>query len=312
MPAPRPRSTAAAPHPAAAACRAGARVLAAAALALGVAAAGAQRASGADDAGGDDRGVLRVGSDLSYPPYDYLSQGRPAGFDVEFMTALARTLELRVQFVDTRFDRLIPDLRAGRFDVIASTLYVKPERERLVDFVPYLRTGASLAVRAGGPLRPREPEELCGRRVGSIQGAAWLEKLRALNEAACYAKPISVVEFPASPDATQALVAGRIDVQIEDSAVLLAAVGEQGGRVAISSGENFYPVVAGLALRKDDALARDRLRRGLRRLQANGCYEELLRKYGVSRPQLAEFYLPVRDEGLIQARRKQGKAACDP
>lgn len=259
-----------------------------------------------------DANVLRVGSDMSYPPYDFVRDGQPGGFDIEFMTALARSLDLRVRFIDTRFDRLIPDLRAGRFDVIASTLYVKPERERLVDFVPYLRTGVSFAVRHGGQSQPREPEDLCGRRVGTIKGAAWIEKLRALNEAACYARQIVIVEYPASPDATQALADGRVDVQIEDSAVLLAAIGHAGGRLTISSNENFYPVVAGLGVRKDDEVARERLHRGLRRLQGNGCYDDLLRKYGVSRPQLVEFYLPVRDEALIQARRRQGKAACDP
>ena len=36
-------------------------------------------------------GVLQVGSDLTYPPYDYTdSDNKPAGFDAEFMTEIGR------------------------------------------------------------------------------------------------------------------------------------------------------------------------------------------------------------------------------
>lgn len=37
---------------------------------------------------------LSIGSDLTYPPYTYLDQGKPAGFDPEFMTLLGQHLKL--------------------------------------------------------------------------------------------------------------------------------------------------------------------------------------------------------------------------
>ncbi|WP_342648739.1 transporter substrate-binding domain-containing protein [Pseudomonas sp. REB1044] len=69
---------------------------------------------------------LSVGSDLTYPPYTYLDQGKPAGFDPQFMNLLGAHLKLTTQFQDTRFANLVMGVNARRFDVVASALYVTP------------------------------------------------------------------------------------------------------------------------------------------------------------------------------------------
>ena len=91
---------------------------------------------------------LTIGSDLTYPPYAYLDAGKPAGFDADFSRLLAGKLSLQPVFVDTRFPDLILGMRARRFDTVASALYVTPERAKLIDYVPYLKTGSSLLVLA--------------------------------------------------------------------------------------------------------------------------------------------------------------------
>ena len=242
-------------------------------------------------------GVIAVGSDLAYPPYNHIdAAGRPAGFDVELMNALARAVDMKAVFEDRRFETLIPGVRDRRFDVIASTLYAKVEREIEIDFVHYMRTGISIAVPAGSQRGFARPEELCGARVASIKGAAWLERLVSLNNTDCYRQRITLREFATSPEATRALIDGEVDAQVEDSGVLQSIVASSGGRLRISSVDNFYPVVVGYGIRKGNTALAALLRRGLRRLQVNGCYDELLKKYNLSRPRLAEFYLLLRDD----------------
>ena len=235
-------------------------------------------------------GTLLVGSDLTYPPYNYFAAGnKPAGFDVELMTALSKVLDQKIDFLDTRFENLIIGVRGGQFDVIASTLYVKSEREKQIDFIPYMRTGVSIAVATSSGLSFKKPEDLCGHRVGSIKGAAWIEKLNALASGSCKGNPVDSREFPTSPEATQALLAGGVDAQMEDSAVLADAVGKVNGRVKITTTENFYPVIVGLGIRKGNAALKAQLSKGLRTLQTNGFYDALLKKYNVSRPTMAEY-----------------------
>ena len=236
------------------------------------------------------RGILKIGSDLTYPPYDYFTAANnPAGFDVELMTDVAKVANLKPEFVDTRFANLIIGLKSSQFDVIASTLYVNPDRAKQIDFIPYMKTGVSIAVSTASGLSFKKPGDLCGHRVGSIQGAAWIAKLSALSQTVCKGHPIDVREFPSSPEATQAVLSGGVDAQMEDSAVLQDAVSKLGGALKISSTGNLYPVVVGLGIRKgNDALIKT-IQTALDKLERDGVYGALLKRYNVSKPTESEF-----------------------
>ncbi|MDO7902346.1 ABC transporter substrate-binding protein [Pseudomonas sp. K1(2024)] len=234
---------------------------------------------------------LSVGSDLTYPPYTYLDQGKPAGFDPQFMNLLGAHLKLTTQFQDTRFANLVMGVNARRFDVVASALYVTPERAAQVDFLPYLKSGASLMVRANDSFRPQRPENLCGKRIGSIKGGSWIPKLMALSKSHCEANgqpAIDSREFPTSPEAAQALLAKAVDVQFEDAAVAAITADKLKGRVLISSNELIYPVVIGLAVRKGNEALLSELRQGFADMKASGEYQTLLSRYNLAEPSAAE------------------------
>ncbi len=247
-------------------------------------------ATGAVAEGTVTAGELKIGTDLTYPPYNYFDDSnKPAGFDVELMKAVAKKAGLKTAFLDTRFENLILGVDGGQFDVIASTLYVKPQRAERIDYVPYMKTGVSIAVATDSGKSYSTPADLCGSTVASIKGAAWLEKFAVLNEGTCKGNPIDSREFPTSPEATQALLSGAVDAQMEDSAVLGAAVGKLNGRLTISSTEQFYPVIVGLGVRKGNEALVKRIRAALEALEADGTYLSLLAKYNVAKPTEQEF-----------------------
>ncbi|HEJ1320877.1 TPA: ABC transporter substrate-binding protein [Pseudomonas aeruginosa] len=232
-------------------------------------------------------GTLSIGSDLTYPPYTYLDQGKPAGFDPEFMNLLGKELGVEINFLDTRFANLVMGVNARRFDVVASALYVTPERAAQVDFLPYLKSGSSLMVRADDDFRPLRPEDLCGKRVASIKGASWIPHLTTLSSEYCLAsgKPaIQSREFPTSPEAAQALLAKAVDVQFENAAVAKITVEKLQGKVVISSQEMIYPVVVGLAVRKGNEALLQQLQVGLARMKQGGQYQALLARYNLGEP----------------------------
>ena len=68
---------------------------------------------GGAQAASSDGGTLRIGSDLTYPPYAYMKDGTPTGFDPDFMRAMAKELNMQPEFVDTRFEQLITSLKVG-------------------------------------------------------------------------------------------------------------------------------------------------------------------------------------------------------
>ncbi len=236
------------------------------------------------------KGVLLVGTDLTYPPYNYFNDAnKPAGFDVELMTALAKKAGYKVKFLDTRFENLILGVNGRQFDVIASTLYVKPERAKKIEYVPYMKTGVSIAVKTSSNNNFVLPQDLCGHTVGSIKGGAWIDALDIISKKQCHGKAIDSREFPSSPEVTQALLSGGVDAQMEDSAVLQAAAAKLHGKIRISSQSNLYPVVVGYGVRKGNIELVTLLKNTLKKLEKDGTYYKLLAKYNVSQPSEAEF-----------------------
>ena len=231
--------------------------------------------------------TLRVGSDLTYPPYTYTENNLPAGFDPEFIHLISQQMQVTPAFEDTRFANLIMGVNASRFDVIASALYVTPERAAQVEFIPYFETGSSIVVRTDNDSAPKTAEDLCGLKVGSIQGASWLPKLQDVSDNYCVPKglePIESREFPTSPEAAQALMSNAIDAQFEDAAVAQILSTKLQGRVQISSQKLLYPVVVGLAVKRGNTELKQQIEAAITAIRENGQYASLLAKYNLAAP----------------------------
>jgi len=78
---------------------------------------------------------LRVGMEIAYKPFEFVDEtGKPAGFDVDLVTAVAAHLGRPVECVNLGFDTLINELTSGRIDVICSGMSYTEERAKTVDF----------------------------------------------------------------------------------------------------------------------------------------------------------------------------------
>lgn len=246
----------------------------------------------AADANSQSGKTISVGADLNYPPYDYFIDGKPSGFDPTLLGLLAKRMNVELKFSDTRFASLLLGLKSNRFDIASAGMYVTPERAQQINFLPYMKTGVSFVVLKGSSLQPLTPADLCGLRVSSIQGAAWIPKVTEFSKTDCVGKgkpPIKLSEFPSSAEAVQTLFAKTADVQTEDAAVAAIAVKNTGGRIEISSREILYPVVGGYGLRKDNHALLAAMSEALQQLKDSGEYAALLKEYNLGEPTQAEI-----------------------
>jgi polar amino acid transport system substrate-binding protein len=232
--------------------------------------------------------TLRVGSDITSPPYIYFDDSKkPAGFDADFMAALAQAGNFKLEFLDTRFENLILGIGANRFDVIASSMFIKPERAKQIDFIPYGNAGLGLAVLSTSEFQPETADALCGKKVAIIKGAAYIETIQK----ACADKgsTVDIREFPTSAEATQAVMSRNVDAQADDAAVLKVAVDKIGGRLKISTKEVLYPVVLGIGIAKQNTETKTALEDAFAKIKADGTYQKLLDAYNISAPTDAQF-----------------------
>ncbi|MDQ0474089.1 transporter substrate-binding domain-containing protein [Labrys wisconsinensis] len=270
-------------------CAATARRLLACAVLAPLVLGGIAAAARAADLQTIEPGTILVGSDQVYPPYDYVENGVTKGLDADVMALIAPKLGRDVRFVDTRFANLIAGLQANRYDLIASALYVTPARAEVVDYIPYAKTGGSLMVRSDDSFAPKQPEDLCGKRVGNLKGAAWVPELRKTSDAGCAANPIGVQEYATSAEAAQALLSRGVDAVFDDAGVSQAAVAASGNRLKITSDQILFPVVMGLAVKKGNAQLLAAMQEQMDALIASGAYGALLRKYNLAMPTADEI-----------------------
>jgi ABC-type amino acid transport substrate-binding protein len=87
-------------------------------------------------------GTLTVGMTLQFKPQMYLdAKGKPAGYDVVLLKALAKQWGVKLDIKNLDFNGLIPGLVAKKFDMVSVGLSATPERKKSISFsrayVPY-------------------------------------------------------------------------------------------------------------------------------------------------------------------------------
>ncbi len=121
-----------------------------------------------------DAAALKVGAALPDPPFEFVGQDGPAGFDIALMQRIAgklgRTWQL-VRYDGADFNGIFAGLDSGAYDCIASGTTITPGRAARADFcAPYALSGQSLVVDATRHPRVRGVDDLDGLVIGVQHG----------------------------------------------------------------------------------------------------------------------------------------------
>lgn len=133
----------------------------------------AASAGSTPDLGLNTPGTLTVGMNLQFEPEMYLKDGKPAGYDVDLLNALAKDLGVKLKIENLDFNGLIPGLQSKKFDIVSVGLSPTPERKNAIDFsrgyVPY----ALVVATADGDTTPGTVEAFntSGTEFTALQGS---------------------------------------------------------------------------------------------------------------------------------------------
>ncbi|MFD4910054.1 ABC transporter substrate-binding protein [Kitasatospora purpeofusca] len=242
-------------------------------------------------------GVLRIGSDLNYPPVAFRgADGRPDGLDPDLAEALGRVLGLRIELVDTPFDELIPGVNSKAFDVAMSGISDTPARRNAlgengmptgkpgVDFVDYFIAWTSIIVQKGNPKGIRTLNDLCGRTV-ALQRGTTQDEIVSRQVGACdrVGMPLQVHRFDDDAQALAEVAAGKAVADFNDLpvAAYAARTTDNGNRFEVT-GALSQSSPYGIVVNRNDTALRDALVKGLDELMRDGGYDVILAKWNVS------------------------------
>lgn len=72
---------------------------------------------------------LIVGTEPSFPPFEMAENDTYTGFDIDLANAIGEKLGRKVEIKAMGFDALIPALKSGQIDMIASAMSATEERK---------------------------------------------------------------------------------------------------------------------------------------------------------------------------------------
>ncbi len=91
--------------------------------------------------------TIIIGTNAEYPPYSFIQNGIPVGFDIDIAHEVVRRLGKKERIVDMPFDMLLPQIQLGDIHMIAAGISPKPTRARHVHFTkPYLENDPLLII----------------------------------------------------------------------------------------------------------------------------------------------------------------------
>lgn len=227
-----------------------------------------------------DTGVLRVGLDASFPPFEMLdANGQVTGYDVDLAITLAKHLGVRAEFVSMGFDALYDALLAGRVDVVISSLPYDARRTQDVTYsLPYFNAGQQILMHAAEANRDLSAEELSDRLAGQTIAVEWgsLAEMEA-RRLQRVVPGLRIITFSTTNQALTALAEGQARAAIADGVSTQQFLYGQPGRLRIAMQLTDEPYVIATRLRARRLAAA--IERALEELRQGGTFEALQAKW---------------------------------
>ncbi|MEU9110925.1 ABC transporter substrate-binding protein [Streptomyces sp. NPDC048483] len=252
-----------------------------------------------------DKGFLQVGSDMTYKPVEFRTNGKIAGIDPDLAAAMSKELGIKLNFNNATFDTLMGGLKSERYDIAMSAMTDTKDRQEGisdgnkigtgVDFIDYLNVGVSLYTQKGKSNGIDGWETMCGKKL-AVQRGTVSHDLADEKSKECKkngSEAIAIEAFDNDSEAQTRLRTGGADAVSSDYPVAAYAVNVSGGGkdFEMVGGAPLKAAPYGIAVPKGQAKLRDALKAAVARTIKNGSYAKVLKKWDVKDAAVKEVQL---------------------
>ena len=173
-----------------------------------------------------DRGVLRVGMEPGYMPFEMTNKkGDIIGFDVDMAKRMAKAMGVKLELVSTAWDGIIPSLMTKKFDIIMSGMTLTQERNLKISFAsPYIVIGQSILIKKelAGEINSYKDLNNKKYKVASKLGTTGEQATKRMIPNCTY------ISFETEQEGVMDLVNGKIDAFVYDLPYNAIAFSEKG------------------------------------------------------------------------------------
>lgn len=216
--------------------------------------------------------AITVGSDTTFPPFEWQKDGEIFGFDIDMIRAIGQAEGLEVTIKPMPFAGIVPSLQAGSIDVAVAGMTITKARMDNVNFShAYYRSGLSVLVRADES-DIQGFADLKGRVVATKKATSSVDYMMKNG-----VPTGSIKQFKDISSAYEALINGGADAVIFDHPVNIDFTNQNSKAKIV--GELLTGEFYGIAVSKSKPELVEKMNAGLQKIKASGVYEQLFDKY---------------------------------
>lgn len=226
--------------------------------------------------------MLRICGDKRYPPFlFYDSKDKLQGFNVDLITALAKTLNIPTHFEPMRWSDALAAVENGSFDVLVGVATSSKRRETYDFTQEYLVVSHCIFVSASKAFNICKLEDLKGLKVA-------VQKTDVINSDTIkpnfgfdlFTSDFACILIDELEDAVSQLISGQVDAFIGNqlSGIYVARQMGKAAEVKIV-GEPIYTKEYAFAVSRGRTDLIELLNKGLAALKLNGKYEQICAKW---------------------------------
>ena len=231
-------------------------------------------------------GKITFCSFIDLPPVEFMSTAsKPVGSDIDLAHGITKRLGVKAEFMNMPFAGLIPALLAGHCTA-NSQLFVKPPREKVFNFIPYMYSHEVILTKKGTK-GINSLEDLSGKKVAAVTGTTATNLLEDENKklSAAGKKPIDMVMFPQNTAALQQLQFGQVvayGLAFEAAAYYV----HKEPKLFATGGKPYYKILTGIGIRKDETQLQKAMQTAFNEMRKDGSYHKILVKWNITQDEL--------------------------
>jgi polar amino acid transport system substrate-binding protein len=213
---------------------------------------------------------LRVVTDATFPPMEFVKDGQRTGFDIDLVESLGKEMGRKIEWIDIDFKGLIPALQSGRADMAMSAIYITDERRKVVDFSdPYYAGGLVVLAHKVGTVKTLK--DLDGKKVAVQVGTKSVQFLKDNYPKA------ERVEVEKNQEMFNLAQIGRADAAVTGKPAAKLYAQSHPDMTVLP--EQITTEEYGMAFPKNQTASIAAVNDALKKLKANGTYDKLVAKW---------------------------------
>lgn len=127
------------------------------------------------------RGYMVVATENHYPPFEFLVNDRPTGYNHDLLKLLREVAPFEIRQEILPWQEILPGVESGRFDVALSAVGITDERAITLDFTMPIAESTIAYVKRQADTSIRSLQDLAGKRIGVQQGGLSLATVPELQ-----------------------------------------------------------------------------------------------------------------------------------